>query len=124
MVERLRLDPGTRTLGELLQEREWALNEIERLRNQLSRVAQINRPSESPSDRPAARPPVDAAITAHRLLKLTEVCELAGLGRSSIYRLTAEARFPAPVRVSDRCVRWRMADVLQWQARTGSRGTD
>lgn len=31
MFERLRADPDTRTLGQLLQERQWALHEIERL---------------------------------------------------------------------------------------------
>ena len=31
MLERLRDDPGSRTLGQLLQERQWALHEIERL---------------------------------------------------------------------------------------------
>jgi len=31
MLDRLILDPGTRTLGELFQEREWAVSEIRRL---------------------------------------------------------------------------------------------
>jgi hypothetical protein len=38
MLDRLRLDPGSRTLGQLLQERQWALQEITRLRAELLRT--------------------------------------------------------------------------------------
>jgi hypothetical protein len=34
MLDLLRLDPGTRTMGELVQEREWAYGEITRLRRE------------------------------------------------------------------------------------------
>ncbi|MEA3139758.1 MAG: hypothetical protein QOK23_1927 [Gammaproteobacteria bacterium] len=40
MLDRLCLDPGTRTLGELMQEREWAVGEIRRLRTVSEAVAQ------------------------------------------------------------------------------------
>jgi hypothetical protein len=36
MLDLLRADPGTRTLGQLLQEREWAYGEITRLRHDLA----------------------------------------------------------------------------------------
>jgi prophage regulatory protein len=77
MLDRLTLDPGTRTLGELMQEREWAVWEI-------------------------------------RLLRLAEVSTMVGLKRSSIYRYVAEGRFPAPIKVGIRGVRWKLADVLAW----------
>jgi len=38
MLERLRDDPGSRTLGQLLQERQWALQEIERLSAEVLRL--------------------------------------------------------------------------------------
>lgn len=34
-----------------------------------------------------------------RLLRITEVMARTGLGRSSIYALAAEGRFPRPIRV-------------------------
>jgi hypothetical protein len=37
MLDRLSLDPGTRTLGELLQEREWVVSEIRHLRVDVDR---------------------------------------------------------------------------------------
>ena len=39
MLDRLILDPGTRTLGELMQEREWAVGEIRRLRSDVGRLS-------------------------------------------------------------------------------------
>lgn len=39
MLDRLTPGPGTRTLGELLQEREWAVGEIRRLRLDVSRLS-------------------------------------------------------------------------------------
>lgn len=39
MLDRLCLDPGTRTIGELQQEREWAAGEIRRLRMHVDRLS-------------------------------------------------------------------------------------
>jgi hypothetical protein len=39
MLDRLCLDPGTRTIGELMQEREWAAWEIRRLRRDVDRLS-------------------------------------------------------------------------------------
>lgn len=50
------------------------------------------------------------------LLRLPAVMKLTGLGRSTIYRLVAERRFPGPVRIADRAVAWRRADLDQWSA--------
>jgi prophage regulatory protein len=119
IIDHLRLDPGTRTFGQLLQERDWALREIERLREELAGIARRQRHA---TNRGATSPnhaePLGAATTAlmpHRLIRLSEVCDLVGLSKSSVYKLTAERRFPAPVRITERSVRWRMADVLAWQ---------
>ena len=40
MWDRLKTDPGQRTLGELVQEREWAVQEIGRLRLEFMRFTQ------------------------------------------------------------------------------------
>ena len=41
ILERLRVDPGQRTLGELLQDREAALYEIRLLRREIERLRHI-----------------------------------------------------------------------------------
>ena len=46
-----------------------------------------------------------------RFLRRTEVCEMVGLARSSIYRLISAGSFPRPVQVGPKAVRWRLADI-------------
>lgn len=48
------------------------------------------------------------------LLRLPAVKQMTGLGRSTIYKLMAEGRFPCPRRISNRSVAWSMADVGHW----------
>jgi prophage regulatory protein len=48
------------------------------------------------------------------LLRIATVVRITGLGRSTIYRLMADDRFPAPVRVTSRLVAWRRADLQYW----------
>ena len=56
MLDLLRLDAGTRTLGQLLQEREWAYGEITRLRQEVQRQihAAKSRPPSEVFDLPVA----------------------------------------------------------------------
>ena len=51
-----------------------------------------------------------------RLLKLGEVLEMVQVSRSTLYVMMARNRFPRPVRVHERCVRWRESEVLEWVA--------
>lgn len=51
-----------------------------------------------------------------RLLRRAEVEALVGLGRSSIYAMMAEGRFPRPVRVGRGAVRWPEAVIQAWVA--------
>ena len=88
MLDRLTLDPGTRTLGELLQEREWAVGEIRRLRTDVSRLSpkkessRIEKAADRDSDLEGKR--FDGTLIAQRLLRLKEVSAMVGLRRSSI----------------------------------------
>jgi prophage regulatory protein len=50
-----------------------------------------------------------------RLLRLKTVLLITGLARSTIYRMIAEHRFPAPVKIGKRAVAWRQEDVRQWR---------
>lgn len=40
--------------------------------------------------------------------------QITGLGRSTIYRLVADRRFPRPVRLGCRAVGWRQSDIESW----------
>jgi prophage regulatory protein len=118
MLDRLCLDPGTRTIGELLQEREWAVGEIRRLRTDLGKLSRKEK-AEKIEEGMEQRGGLDPKLHAQRLLRLAEVSTMVGLKRSSIYRYVAEGRFPHPIRVGIRGVRWRLSDVLAWRASIG-----
>ena len=50
----------------------------------------------------------------NRLLKRTQVEALTSLSRSCIYSEMQAGRFPRPLRVSSKAVRWREADIFNW----------
>lgn len=56
--------------------------------------------------------PIDDRIFA----RMSTVIKLTGLGRSTIYRMMAEDKFPAQVRIGARAVAWRWSDLKQWSA--------
>lgn len=62
--------------------------------------------SETSSGRTEAVTPV--------FLRMPTVMRMTGLGRSTIYRLIADRKFPSPVRLGPRAVAWRRADLDQW----------
>ena len=110
---RLWLDPGQRTLGQLLQDRTAAALEIKRLRHELvkaqewRRVATNRRPP--PGDGKAHPQPLPA------LLRITEACQLVGMSPSTIYRRIKDGTFPAPLRVGDKSVRWARNAIDAWR---------
>jgi prophage regulatory protein len=115
MLDRLSLDPGMRTLGELIQEREWAVGEIRRLRSDLGKLSRKEK-AEKIEEGMEQRGGLDPKLHAQRLLRLAEVSTMIGLKRSAIYRYVAEGSFPAPIKVGERSVRWKLTDVLAWRS--------
>ena len=49
-------------------------------------------------------------------LRMRSVLIRTGLGRSTIYRLVSENKFPSPVKLAGRAVGWRRADLDRWSA--------
>lgn len=49
-----------------------------------------------------------------QILRLPQVCRITGLGRSMIYQLESERRFPCRVRIGARAVGWVEAEVRDW----------
>lgn len=62
--------------------------------------------------------PVDKAVRSRefneRALRLPQVCQMTGLGRSMIYQLQAERRFPQRIMLSERAVGWLESEVQAW----------
>lgn len=49
-----------------------------------------------------------------QLLRLTEVETIVGLKKSKLYALIKEDRFPQPVTLGTRSVRWRASTIYGW----------
>src|SRR5688572_7634133 len=118
IVARLRMDAGRLTLTALIQEREAAACEIERLEREIVRLSDANKFSRAM--------PVKTAATIERkllqslggsdlkrgiFLRLSDVCATLAMSRSTIYNRIAEGTFPRPIKISERSVRWRSEDV-------------
>ena len=61
-----------------------------------------------------ASTPDTESVSVRVLLRLPIVIQATGLGRSTIYKLVAEKKFPTPVRLTSRAVAWRRADIERW----------
>ncbi len=49
--------------------------------------------------------------TSATLLSLPEVTRITSLSKSTIYRMVAECKLPAPVRISARRVGWKSSEI-------------
>jgi prophage regulatory protein len=54
--------------------------------------------------------------SSERALRLRQVSQLTGLGRSMIYQMQAEGRFPQRIKLGDRAVGWLESEVRDWLA--------
>lgn len=51
---------------------------------------------------------------SNRFLRLTEIKNLTGLSRSTIYMRIAEKNFPKPIKIGPRAVAWIERDIDAW----------
>lgn len=56
----------------------------------------------------------NAVSDASPFLRMWAVTRMTGLGRSTIYRLVAQDKFPSPVRLANRAIAWRRTDLERW----------
>lgn len=49
-----------------------------------------------------------------RMLRLRSVERMTGLSKSTLYRMIKQGRFPAPLRMTRKAVRWRREEVHEW----------
>jgi prophage regulatory protein len=63
---------------------------------------------------PPESSPARADYVTPVFLRMPTVMRITGLGRSTIYRLIADQKFPSPVRLGPRAVAWRRTDLDQW----------
>jgi len=127
LIGRVRTDPGQRTFGQLVQEREQAALMLEKLRRTL--VSPESRSQDRPTPPASGQPEQPAAVSkktypAGALLRMKSVKELIGVSAGTIYKWIGEGTFPKPVRIGERSVRWRLNEVEAWRDGLSARGSD
>ena len=55
-----------------------------------------------------------------RFARMPAVVRMTGLCRATIYRMVAEKRFPAQVRIGTRAVGWRWTNLERWSSERSS----
>jgi len=55
-----------------------------------------------------------------RLLKLSAVMEMTGIGRTMIYRLIRRGDFPQPYKPGGASSRWSQREIVEWVAALGA----
>ena len=58
--------------------------------------------------------PLEVATWPEALLKLPTVVNLTGISKTTIYTKVASNEFPKPVRIGNRCTRFRARDIVAW----------
>ena len=49
-----------------------------------------------------------------RLMRLDETCEMAGIKKTTAYKMMSEGAFPKPVNIGERAVRWVSTEIEAW----------
>lgn len=94
-------------------------------RDTLEKMVHATRRETSLSDRMALsrRDRTAASDDNGRWIALPEVLKRVGIGKSMLYKLIDAGRFPGPIKLSAKCSRWPLHEVLAWRAaRAAERG--
>ena len=52
------------------------------------------------------------------------ICVRFNIGRATVWRWVKKQGFPSPVRLSENCTRWRLEDVVAWEAKRSRESTE
>lgn len=49
-----------------------------------------------------------------KLLRISDLVDITGLGKSTIYKEISEGRFPKPIKIAERTSVWTETDITSW----------
>lgn len=53
-------------------------------------------------------------MTVDRYIRIKELATMLGIGRSTIYRLISENKFPKQIKLTERTSVWRLSTINEW----------
>jgi prophage regulatory protein len=69
----------------------------------------------SATSNPVPQTPSSIAAMPDRFLRLQQVIERAGLGKTMIYRKVRDGTFPQPFKPGGASTRWSEREIMEWQ---------
>ena len=112
-LDRLRQDPGSRTLGELIQEWQWAVGEIERLRTLLGAdKVPLMSPSSKTRHAPDWVTSTDPPKRYPEYMRNKDACKQFEFCLSMLYLYVKQRGFPSLAKVGVGALRRRYADIV------------
>lgn len=79
-----------------------------------------SKPTERKRHAPHVQQPLSAAENPDALLQARTVQALVGIGKSTLFTMVRDGRFPQPVRRGPRWTRWRAGNVTAWLKAQGA----
>jgi len=49
-----------------------------------------------------------------KIIRIKDVLKMIPICRSTLYKQIEEGRFPAPFKLSERCIAWKKTDIEKW----------
>ena len=80
-------------------------------------VSRMDKPRNPQGELPLGEPGPTEQPKHQRILRLAQVRDVTGLGRSCIYQLQAQNEFPRRIKIGARAVGWIESEVQQWVAK-------
>ena len=53
-------------------------------------------------------------MEANSFIRIKDLVKIVPISKAHIWRLARAGKFPKPVRLSERCTAWKVADVEAW----------
>ena len=100
---------------DFIQEAEEAIAMLQETTVVLAR-AHRSATAEAAGRRPVGRPPKTLEDTSESktLMHMDEIVSLLGFGKSTLYAMIKNRKFPAPIKIGERKTAWRTEVVMDW----------
>lgn len=100
---------------DFIQEAEEAIAMLQETTVVLAR-AHRSATAEAAGRRPVGRPPktLEDISESKTLMHMDEIVSLLGFGKSTLYAMIKNRKFPAPIKIGERKIAWRTEVVMDW----------
>ena len=108
------LDQLSLKLKNNISEMQQGLNHLAEIRKHISQEIPYNLKTK-PSDLLSADKTVEKSPEC--LIRISEVCQLISVGKTTLYKMVQEGNFPKPLNLGPRFTAWQKSNVSKWRCK-------